>query len=134
LIVFGGNGFVGTRVCEEALQTGLAVVSINRSGAPKATAPWTSEVEWVKVSNPSTTPTRMSPAHTQHALLAEQMAAWQRSHYHAYFSICQNNRRLQCFSKHRHGLCSLVKCIVSPIISTITSISSLPKIREAGLA
>lgn len=48
LIVFGGNGFVGTRVCEEALQTGLAVVSINRSGAPKATAPWTSEVEWVK--------------------------------------------------------------------------------------
>ncbi|DBA98413.1 TPA: hypothetical protein ACH3X3_012425 [Trebouxia sp. C0006] len=48
LIVFGGNGFVGTRVCEEALQTGLAVVSINRSGAPKATAAWTSEVEWVK--------------------------------------------------------------------------------------
>lgn len=47
LIVFGGNGFVGTRVCEEALQTGLAVVSINRSGAPKATASWTSEVEWI---------------------------------------------------------------------------------------
>ncbi|KAL3163381.1 hypothetical protein ABBQ32_009766 [Trebouxia sp. C0010 RCD-2024] len=47
LIVFGGNGFVGTRVCEEALQTGLAVVSINRSGAPKATAAWTSDVEWV---------------------------------------------------------------------------------------
>jgi len=62
LIVFGGNGFVGTRVCEEALQTGLAVVSINRSGAPKATAAWTSDVEWVKVSNPST-PTCMSPAH-----------------------------------------------------------------------
>ncbi|KAL3131927.1 hypothetical protein ABBQ38_007628 [Trebouxia sp. C0009 RCD-2024] len=47
LIVFGGNGFVGTRVCEEALQTGLAVVSINRSGPPKATAAWTSDVEWV---------------------------------------------------------------------------------------
>ena len=52
LIVFGGNGFVGTRVCEEALQTGLAVVSINRSGAPKVSAPWTSEVEWISVSIP----------------------------------------------------------------------------------
>ena len=40
---------MGTRVCEEALQTGLAVVSINRSGPPKATAPWTSEVDWVSV-------------------------------------------------------------------------------------
>ena len=53
LIVFGGNGFVGTRVCEEALQTGLAVVSINRSGPPKATAAWTSDVEWVSVSSNS---------------------------------------------------------------------------------
>ena len=61
LIVFGGNGFVGTRVCEEALQTGLAVVSINRSGPPKATAPWTSDVEWVSVS--------LLPLHHQHRLL-----------------------------------------------------------------
>lgn len=49
LIVFGGNGFVGTRVCEEALQTGLAVVSISRSGAPKSapSASWTSQVDWL---------------------------------------------------------------------------------------
>lgn len=50
LIVFGGNGFVGTRVCEEALNTGLAVVSISRSAAPKASAYWTSQVDWVSVS------------------------------------------------------------------------------------
>lgn len=50
LIVFGGNGFVGTRVCEEALNTGLAVVSISRSATPKASAHWTSQVDWVSVS------------------------------------------------------------------------------------
>ena len=50
LVVFGGNGFVGTRVCEEALNTGLAVVSISRSGAPKATSHWTSQVDWLNVS------------------------------------------------------------------------------------
>lgn len=53
LIVFGGNGFVGTRVCEEALNTGLAVVSISRSAAPKASAAWTSQVDWVSVSSVS---------------------------------------------------------------------------------
>lgn len=52
LLVFGGNGFVGTRICEEALKTGLAVVSISRSGAPKQNAAWTNEVEWVQVPYP----------------------------------------------------------------------------------
>lgn len=33
LIVFGGRGFVGSAVCEEALNTGLEVVSISPSGA-----------------------------------------------------------------------------------------------------
>ena len=50
LLVFGGNGYVGTRVCEEALKTGLQVVSINRSGKPKATDAWINEVDWVQVS------------------------------------------------------------------------------------
>ena len=50
LVVFGGNGFVGTRVCEEALNTGLAVVSISRSATPKVSAHWTSQVDWVSVS------------------------------------------------------------------------------------
>lgn len=49
LLVFGGSGFVGTRVCEEALKTGLAVVSVNRSGPPKLSADWVSSVEWIQV-------------------------------------------------------------------------------------
>lgn len=49
LVVFGGNGFVGSKVCEEALRTGLGVVSINRSGPPKLSAPWIKDVEWVRV-------------------------------------------------------------------------------------
>lgn len=50
LVIFGGNGFVGSRVCEEALKTGLSVVSVNRSGPPKQSADWIKGVEWVKVS------------------------------------------------------------------------------------
>lgn len=52
ILVFGGNGFVGSRVCEEALNTGLQVVSINRSGRPKRSDPWIKEVEWVQVNLP----------------------------------------------------------------------------------
>ncbi len=49
ILVFGGNGFVGSRVCEEAVKTGLSVVSVNRSGPPKLSADWVSKVEWVRV-------------------------------------------------------------------------------------
>lgn len=49
LLVFGGSGFVGSRVCEEALKTGLPVVSVNRSGSPKLSADWVSNVEWIQV-------------------------------------------------------------------------------------
>ena len=35
LLVFGGNGFVGTRVCQAALKAGLGVVSVSRSGRPR---------------------------------------------------------------------------------------------------
>ena len=49
VLVFGGNGFVGSRVCEEALKTGLEVVSVNRSGAPRHRAPWVDQVSWVQV-------------------------------------------------------------------------------------
>ncbi|CAK0763396.1 hypothetical protein CVIRNUC_003053 [Coccomyxa viridis] len=48
LLVFGGSGFVGSRVCEEALKTGLPVVSVNRSGSPKLSADWVSNVEWIQ--------------------------------------------------------------------------------------
>ncbi|KAK9816943.1 hypothetical protein WJX72_007264 [[Myrmecia] bisecta] len=50
LVVFGGNGFVGSRVCEQALKTGLSVVSISRSGRPKALAgaAWADSIDWVQ--------------------------------------------------------------------------------------
>lgn len=32
LIVFGGRGFVGSAVCKQALNTGLHVMAISRSG------------------------------------------------------------------------------------------------------
>ena len=59
LLVFGGNGFVGSRVCERALASGLGVVSVSRSGAPPTRAggggpgapaappAWAADVEWL---------------------------------------------------------------------------------------
>ncbi|EFN59967.1 hypothetical protein CHLNCDRAFT_133074 [Chlorella variabilis] len=35
IVVFGGSGFVGSRVCQQGLAMGAAVVSINRSGRPR---------------------------------------------------------------------------------------------------
>ena len=61
---------MGTRVCEEALQTGLAVVSINRSGAPKATASWTSEVDWISVSSKPPARAIASHQHSRHATVS----------------------------------------------------------------
>ena len=42
---------MGSRVSEEALRTGLAVVSVSRSGAPPkgVSAPWVGKVKWAKV-------------------------------------------------------------------------------------
>ena len=64
LIVFGGNGFVGSRVCEAAHGMGLHVVSVNRSGLAThsfaipidfshpgrpswLTSSWADDVEWI---------------------------------------------------------------------------------------
>lgn len=47
VIVIGGNGYVGSHVCQEALKQGLTVSSINRSGAPKDGA-WVSRVNWIR--------------------------------------------------------------------------------------
>lgn len=47
VVVLGGNGFVGSAVCKEAIQQGLIVTSINRSGPPAVSEPWVDEVEWV---------------------------------------------------------------------------------------
>ncbi|GBG70473.1 hypothetical protein CBR_g6602 [Chara braunii] len=48
LVVFGGNGFVGSHICREALSRGIHVTSVNRSGPPARQEPWLKEVEWVR--------------------------------------------------------------------------------------
>ncbi|CAO2815912.1 unnamed protein product [Amaranthus hypochondriacus] len=46
LLVFGGNGFVGSHVCKEALERGLSVSSISRSGRSSINEPWADRVNW----------------------------------------------------------------------------------------
>ncbi|KAI0969371.1 NAD(P)-binding protein [Xylaria arbuscula] len=54
LVVCGGNGFLGSRICKNAVQRGWDVTSISRSGAPKwdavtssSTPPsWSHKVSW----------------------------------------------------------------------------------------
>eukprot|EP00047_Mylnosiga_fluctuans_P005707 m.242218 g.242218 ORF g.242218 m.242218 type:complete len:254 (-) comp13988_c0_seq1:130-891(-) len=46
LLVFGGAGFIGRAVCRAAVQQGLAVTSITRSGVPGCDRPWASKVTW----------------------------------------------------------------------------------------
>ena len=47
--VFGGSGFVGSRVCQTLVGAGCEVVSVSRTGQPPAwaaAAPWSGRVEW----------------------------------------------------------------------------------------
>lgn len=47
LLVFGGSGFVGTHVCQEAIRCGLPVTSISRSGRPSNEPDaWADAVTW----------------------------------------------------------------------------------------
>ncbi|KAL4419607.1 hypothetical protein ABPG77_001661 [Micractinium sp. CCAP 211/92] len=49
VVVFGGNGFVGSHVCQQALAMGADVVSINRSGRPSnLRGDWLAHVQWVQ--------------------------------------------------------------------------------------
>ncbi|GAX72766.1 hypothetical protein CEUSTIGMA_g222.t1 [Chlamydomonas eustigma] len=49
IVVFGGRGFVGSHICKEALNSGLKVIGISRSGtSPITNESWTREVEWVR--------------------------------------------------------------------------------------
>ncbi|KAH7352356.1 hypothetical protein KP509_19G041200 [Ceratopteris richardii] len=48
LLVLGGTGFVGTHICKEALQQGLPVMSLSRSGRPKLRDSWTYDVTWIQ--------------------------------------------------------------------------------------
>lgn len=52
LAVFGGRGFIGSRVCRTLIESGCDVVSISLSGAPPSWAkgePWVQDVQWLSV-------------------------------------------------------------------------------------
>lgn len=46
LLVLGGNGFVGSHVCKEAVKRGLTVSSLSRSGRPSGHELWVNNVFW----------------------------------------------------------------------------------------
>ncbi|KAJ4383676.1 hypothetical protein N0V86_001731 [Didymella sp. IMI 355093] len=56
LVVCGGNGFLGSRICRAAAHRGWSVVSVSRSGNPHWSSvtsspdppPWASKVTWAK--------------------------------------------------------------------------------------
>lgn len=48
ILVFGGNGFVGSAICKYALSKGIKVLAVSRSGKPKRPEPWQSAVEYIK--------------------------------------------------------------------------------------
>ncbi len=50
VVVFGGSGFVGTKVCEHASRMGADVISVSRSGRPVwlKESPWADAVQWEK--------------------------------------------------------------------------------------
>lgn len=48
LLVLGGNGFVGSHVCREALNHGLSVASLSRSGKSSLHDSWATNVIWYK--------------------------------------------------------------------------------------
>lgn len=48
LLIFGGNGFVGSAVARWALTQGVNVTCISRSGRPKTEEPWQKNVKYVK--------------------------------------------------------------------------------------
>ncbi|XP_017697094.2 uncharacterized protein At1g32220, chloroplastic isoform X2 [Phoenix dactylifera] len=46
LLVLGGSGFVGSHVCKEALEQGLSVSSLSRSGRSSIRESWADKVAW----------------------------------------------------------------------------------------
>ncbi|KAJ4917047.1 hypothetical protein Rs2_02597 [Raphanus sativus] len=47
VVVLGGNGFVGSAICKEAISNGIEVVSVSRSGRPSLQDSWLDQVTWV---------------------------------------------------------------------------------------
>lgn len=61
IAVFGGNGFLGRRICQQGIQSGYKVIAFSRSGAAPALGShhdvaWSSKVSWQKadIFNPDT--------------------------------------------------------------------------------
>lgn len=49
VVVLGGSGFVGSRVCQRLAEQGAEVVSVSRSGGPpEGAGPWAAKVTWLK--------------------------------------------------------------------------------------
>ncbi|CDO91742.1 unnamed protein product [Kluyveromyces dobzhanskii CBS 2104] len=46
LVVLGGTGFLGKRICEAAIEANFQVVALSRSGKATSSEPWAKEVEW----------------------------------------------------------------------------------------
>ncbi|KAF2313055.1 hypothetical protein GH714_008932 [Hevea brasiliensis] len=46
LLVLGGNGFVGSHICREALDRGLSVASLSRSGRSSIRDSWANAITW----------------------------------------------------------------------------------------
>lgn len=46
LIVFGGTGFLGKRLCQAAVCSNFQVISLSRSGKAPSSDPWAREVQW----------------------------------------------------------------------------------------
>lgn len=57
LFVVGGSGFVGSHLCQEAIQSGWKVTSLSRHGHPASlqSQPWSHKVNWITgdVNDPS---------------------------------------------------------------------------------
>lgn len=48
ILVFGGNGFVGSAICKYAASLNLNIISISRSGKPHTPAPWQSSITFIQ--------------------------------------------------------------------------------------
>lgn len=48
LMVFGGNGLLGTSICKFAVSQGVEVISVSRSGFPKKREQWMKNVQYLK--------------------------------------------------------------------------------------
>ena len=48
LLIFGGNGFVGSAATRWALSQGVKVTCVSRSGRPRVQEPWQAQVSYIK--------------------------------------------------------------------------------------